>query len=273
MHMHRAMIAILGAAVLGGCSGNYIMTVPDQVAPAGGDAAAVIRLQRAEIALMALPVEGAAIRFRIAGQLQRGAYTDKLGYAGTTVPAPDKPGKYTLVVEHMDKEGDEINKDVPCYVLDAKRPVIAVDLACLPHYGSAGAVEARDAMQRLAKEAPIVYVTDRAVSEHFNIHQGLALEGFPDGAVLMWQHENYHIVRDGPMKMPRIVVESRLVSQLPTLQKIFPQLKTGITDSPAGARMFAQAGMNVIAIGPAPMEGATVTRCAAWTALDADAVK
>lgn len=273
MHMQRAMIAIFGAVLLGGCGGGYIMTVPDQVAPAGGDAAAVIRLQRAEIVLIALPVEDAAIRFRVTGQMERGAYTDKLGYAGTTVPAPDKPGKYDMTVDHMDKEGDEIGQRVPCYVLDAKRPVVAVDLACLPSYGSPGAAEARDALVRLAQTATILYVTDRAVSEHIHAHQGLAQEGFPDGPVLMWQHENYHIVREGSMNVPRIVVESRLVSQLPTLEKIFPLLHAGITGSPASARMFAQAKLNVIAVGPSAMEGVPVTRHATWATLDADDVK
>ena len=45
---------------LGGCGGQYILTVPDQLAAEGGDAVAVVRLQRSEFYLWAPPSPEAA---------------------------------------------------------------------------------------------------------------------------------------------------------------------------------------------------------------------
>ncbi len=271
--MPRLLCAIVVAVLCGGCGGNYILTVPDQVAPAGGDAAAVVRLQRAEVYRVALPVEGAALRFRVAGGPERGAYTDENGYAGTTVPVPDKPGCYKMTVDHMDKEGDEIGAEVSCYAIDANRPVVVVDLESLPPLGTPAAATARDALQRVAAEAAIIYVTQKPVKEHIHAHQGLRQENFPDGPVLTWQRESYHIVRtgSGAIKMSRIVFENRMVSQLPTLKKLFGRLKAGVTNSSATAKLYADAGIDVIAL--APMDDVKVIKHVSWDTLDASAVK
>lgn len=269
--MPRLVCAIVLAVLCGGCGGNYILTVPDQVAPAGGDAAAVVRLQRAEIYMVALPVEGAALRFRVAGGPERGAYTDENGYAGTTVPVPNKPGRYTMNVDHMDKEGDEIGTEVSCYTLDANAPVVVIDLESLPPLGTREAAAARDALQRLATAAAIIYVTQKPVKEHIHAHQGLRQENFPDGPILTWQHEYYHIVREGTLKMPRMVFENRMVSQLPTLKKLFGGLKVGVTNSRAAARLYADAGINIIAL--APMDDVKVIKHVSWETLDASIVK
>ena len=77
----RALMAVLSAALGGGCGGQYILTVPDQVAPAGGQAATVARLQRSEFGSFAPPVKKAALRFQADGGPLRGAYTDSQGYA------------------------------------------------------------------------------------------------------------------------------------------------------------------------------------------------
>lgn len=247
-------------ACLGGCSGSYILTVPDQVAPAGGEAMAVIRLQRSEIALIALGVDEAAIRFKAADCLERGAYTDKLGYAGTTVPVPGKPGKYVMTVAHMDRQGDEIAAEVPAYVWEPNRAVVAVDMDSLPASWLLGdPAPARQALVRLSQSASIIYLTRRPISAHVAVHRELVKDGYPDGPVLMWQQERWHVVREGEYNVPRVVVESRLVSQIPILCKMFPGLKLGITSSSDAAKGFVDAGMKAIVLGSsqAPAKGIT----------------
>ena len=44
--MPRPLPLLLAALLTQGCGGYYVLTVPDQVGPAGGDAVAVARLQR-----------------------------------------------------------------------------------------------------------------------------------------------------------------------------------------------------------------------------------
>ena len=73
-------MALLAAGVCG-CSGEYIMTAPEQVASAGGEAMLVMRLQRREFAFYTPPADKKPIRFQIGKGPLRGAYTDALGYA------------------------------------------------------------------------------------------------------------------------------------------------------------------------------------------------
>ena len=267
LHVAVWVLAVGTLALQGGCTGHYIVTVPDQVAPAGGECAAVVRLQRSEIAVVALPVKGALMRLRIDDGLERGAYTDKIGYAGTPLPAPNEPGRHTLHVAHMDPEGDEVFKDVPAYVWDPNRPVIAVDMDSLPRsWQGKSAVAARDALQRLAEWGSVCYLTRRSVRHHPAAHRELDRGGYPDGPVLMWQRERWHIVRESRWRV-RIVVESRLVSQLPGLRRMFPRLDMGITGSPLGAKAFSGAGMRVVVVGSAHAAGPNVIRCSSWADL------
>ena len=267
MTLRTAAIFAAGCLLLAvpvGCTGNYILTVPDQVAPAGGEAVTVVRLQRSEIALLALPVEIAVIRFRADDGQERAAYTDSLGYAGTTVPVPMKKGTHVLHVTHLDREGDEIYQTVPLYVWDPNRPAVAVDLDSLPPaWLKEAAAAARQGLQRLAEERNVCYLTRRPVEVHAAAHRDLAAGGYPDGPVLLWQQERWHILREGMWKV-RVVVESKLVSQLPFLRKTFPGLQTGLTDSAASAKAFAEAGMRVLMVGGAAGSGPNDVRYADW---------
>lgn len=243
------LLPLLLAAPLG-CGGGYILTVPDQLAPAGGDTVAVVRLQRAEIALMALPVPDALIRLQAGDGPQRGAYTDDMGYAGTPVPVPAAAGRYAFRVGHGDKDGDEIYREVPIYVWEANRPAVAVDLDSLPSPWSPVAQAAREGLLRLARDRNICYVTRRPVDSHAAAHRELAAGGYPDGPVLLWQQQRWHIVHESEYHY-RVVVESRLVSQLAVLRKSLPGLTAGLTDSAASAQGFVQAGLKAVLIGGA----------------------
>jgi hypothetical protein len=249
-----------------GCGGGYILTAPDQIAPAGGEAVAVVRLQRAEIMMLALPVENALIWFRPAGDEKgRAAYTDSLGYAGTTVPVPAGVGRHGFRVFHMDKEGDEVYQEVPLYVWEANRPAIAVDLDSLPPaWQKDESAAARKGLERLARDRNVCYMTRRPVSAHPAAHRELEQGGYPDGPVLLWQQERWHVVREGQWGVPRVVVESRLVNQLPLIRKMLPGLDAGVTNSSAAARTFAEAGMRTVIIGGASANAGSVTRLAGW---------
>jgi hypothetical protein len=253
-----------------GCGGYYILTVPDHVAPNGGEAAAIVRLQRNDAFILSPAVRGAAMRFYVPGSAERAAYTDKLGYAGTTVAVPKKPGRYTFRTEHLDYEGEEIAGEGPLYVWDPQRRAVAVDLDALP-MSAGGGDSASAALRRVGEEANVVYLTRRSTRHHGGLHDQLNAVGYPDGPILMWQRQRWHIVK-GRFNIPRIVVESRLVSQLPHLRETFPGLTVGICDSGLAARAFAGAELRCIVIGDAGVDAPDMTRLAHWSELTAEAL-
>lgn len=264
--MRLTAATLLLAASLGGCSGRYILTAGDQVAPVGGQAMTVARLQRNEFWFYSPPVEDALIRFRIADGQERAAYTDKLGYAGTTVPVPGMPGRFPMTIDLQDRRGDEAREAVPVYVWEPNAPVIAVDLDCLPARTSPQADSAARALWRLAERGNICYLTRRPVRRHARAHKSLARRNCPDGPVLLWQRERWHVVR-GRWRLPRLVVETRLVSELPELRRRFPGLAIGICDAALAAKAFAQAGIRCVVIGQAGVGPAEVVRYKDWADL------
>lgn len=260
--MFRMSIAVVLSAALGGCGGHYILTVPDQIAPAGGDATTVVRLQRNDFFVLSLPVKDAPIRFRVAEGKERAAHSDKLGYAGTTVSVPATVGRHVLNVDLQDR-GDEIHTEAPVYVWDPDRPILAVDLDTLPQIWAEEIDQARPALQSLAGRMNILYVTRRPVSEHAAAHEMLAGLKYPDGPVLLWQRERWHIVRSG-WRLPKIVIETRMVSQLAELRKTFKNLETGLCTGWLAARGFAGAGMRCVIVGSAKVDAPNVTRRESW---------
>jgi len=260
----------LCAATACGCGGDYILTVPDQIAPVGGEAVTVVRLQRNDFFVLAPAIEEAAMRFRAADGPLRGAYTDKLGYAGAAVPVPREPGRYAMEVAHLDIHGDEVARKADLYVWEPSRPVVAVDMDCLPGLWIGSSKSASDALRGLAVGANLLYLTRRSARRHRTAHEALTKAGYPAGPVLTWQRERWHIVRDGRFRLPRIVVESRLVSQLPELRKSFPGLTMGVCDSALAARAFSAADMEVMVVGGAPVDrAAKVRRRNSWADLAA----
>jgi len=272
--MCRSMFLVVPLALLtavaGGCGGQYILTVSDQLAPPGGEAVAVVRLQRNDFFVLSLAVEGAVMRFSIDQGPQRGAYTDKIGYAGASVPVPGAVGRYDLQVAHLDRQGDEVRASAPVYVWETEKPIIAADLDSLPLVGPA-AQEAQAALARLACGANVLYMTRKGVDEHASLHEYLAGAGYPDGPVLLWQRERWHIVRAGRYKLPRVVVESRLVGQLSQLRVMFPKLTTGVCDSKLAAKAFLEAGLRCVIVGEAKIDAGDapdrITRYPSWADL------
>lgn len=257
---------------LGGCGGYYTLTAGDHVAAAGSEAPVVARLQRNDFFVVEMPVKEALIRFRLEDGLERGAYTDKLGYAGTVILAETGPGRYTLRVDHGDSEGEEIGSQVPLFVWQAGRPVIAVEADSLPSAYTDGADAAAKALRSFAEQANILYLTRRAIRDHVDIRNRLEGGQYPDGPILLWQRQRWHIVRAGRFNWPRIVFESRLVSQLPELRATFPKLSAGICTSQIAARAFADAGMKTVLIGPAEFEGGDAVRRDTWADLASEGI-
>ena len=246
--MTRGLILAALAATVAGCGGDYILTAPDQLAAAGEETPVIVRLQRNDFFVLALAVDDAAMSFQTPGLPERGAYTDDLGYAGTLVPTPKDPGLYSLHVAHLDTYGDEVHARVPMYVWPKSRYAIAVDADSLPWRISSQSSDAVEAIAALASEAGIVYLTRRQVEEHAALHKKLRDEGYPDGPILLWQTQRWHIVR-GLWGIPKLVVEKQLVSQLPELKERFANLQAGVTTQPLAAKAFAEAGLTPVIIG------------------------
>ncbi len=260
------------AAMLCGCGGQYILTAPDQYAPAGGEAEAVLRLERNDFFVLSLPVKELPLRMWVDDGPQRAAYTDKLGYFAAAVPVPDSPGRYTLQVHLQDREGEELSGSAPVYVWDESVEVVAVELAALPMSGDAAAAAA-SAMTRLGEDARFAYMTREPVSVHDRLHEQLTAAGYPDGPILLWEREYWHWVHEEWWKAPRIVVESRLVSQIGSMKRTFANLRTGVCRSTLAAKAFAGQGLRIVivdAAGVTPDAGAgEVVHVSSWSDLPA----
>jgi len=258
-------MVLLASALNGGCGGYYILTVPDHIAPSGGEAVVVSRLQRNDFFVLSVPVSDAAIRFRLGGEQLRGAYTDETGYAGTVLEAPDEPGAYRLNVAHMDPEGEEVQAWAPLYAVSPDRDVIVVDKDCLPTGRDEEVYDAARAISHLARKSSILYLTRTPVKEHRQAHQELQALGYPDGPILPWRRKRWHIVRSGRFNLPRVVFESHLESQLSTLRGMFDGLNVGLCGSPIAARAFADAGMRTIFVGKEEVDVPNLTRRISWS--------
>lgn len=273
-----SMMLLLSVAC--GCSGQYILTVPEQVVPVGGQVVMVARMQQEEFTGYRPAVRDIALQCRVANGPLRCAYTDRLGYAAAALPAPPAPGRYHVTVTHIDKDGREVTTFTPLYVWDKDAPVVAVDLdAFLTRSSPQGAKgdaakSVRKALAIIQRRANIVYMTQRPIREHAFLHDGLASGEFPDGPILSWQREffeNRHKTTTGALDI--FAVEDRLVSQLPGLKKTFPNLRMGITDSPVAARSMLAEGLKVVYVGqegPLSPKVSPEVRRSSWSELAAD---
>lgn len=252
-----------------GCSGRYNFTVPEQVAPVGGEAPIVVRLNRSEVGTFAPAVKDAAIQFRIDDGPIRAAYTDKDGFAAAMVPVPGKEGQYFLSVYTCDKDGRQAAVYCPVFVFDVNRQVVAVDLEMI-YSGKLGlAADAKAVMDSVATKANIVYLTTRDPGEFPRVRMELKSRGLPDGALLTWERQQWYMDNSG--QFPRMIVANRLVSPLSNLRQTFKAFDTAICQDDLSARAFASAGLNVIVIGSekVSLSGPKIIRYASWGALAA----
>jgi hypothetical protein len=108
-------------------------------------------------------------------------------------------------------------------------------------------VAVRDALNKIASNAYIIYFTERPVEQHAMMHLYLRETNLPDGAMMAWQQEAWHFTGQG--LATHLVIEDRVVSPLAFLRVKFPHLRTGLCQTPQAAKAFTQAGLKVYAVG------------------------
>lgn len=269
MTMRIAAIVLIAAA-LGGCSGKYILTVPDQVAPADGHAPAVVRLQQYEFGSLRRRIEDALLRFSVASLTEKGAFTDELGFAAMAAAVPAKPGKYELLVQMQNAAGDEVAAKAPVYVWAKDSEIVAIDADSLPMSDVGETSLTRKALSRIAVDAHIIYLTRRHAEDVHLVRDALQNARMPDGPVLVWRQSYWHLVRTGRLRMPKLVYEAHLVSDLSLLREIFSGLKIGISSSRSAIEAFSAAGMSPLVVGGARSKYSSQIQGASWSSLAAN---
>jgi hypothetical protein len=156
-------------------------------------------------------------------------------------------------VAHLDRWGNEVRSSGRAFVWDANVPLLAVDADSIPALGP-GARQAGKALARLGEAARIAYFTRKPPSLHDDLRRHLDRQGCPEGPVLLWRSEQWHVISK-PMRLPRLVVEQRLVSQLSVLRELFQNLQAGISADASASRAFLQAGLKPVIIGSPVLMG------------------
>ena len=247
MNMKRLAALVLLATGLNGCGGYYILSAPDQLTVETEPVNVVVRLQRNDMFVMAFGVKEAAISFRAENLSERAAYTDDLGYAGAVVPAPSNPGLYALVVKHNDIEGEEISATAPLYVWPKDAEAVVIELEALPAEGDNDSANAAKAIRTLIDGKKVIYLTRKPIKDHNSLHDWLGGGGYPDGPVFLWQRKKWHLVQ-GRFKIPKIIIESRLISQLPEIVEMLPNTHMGVCKTDLAAKTFREAGIEPLIV-------------------------
>lgn len=254
--MNRTLLALIGASflwLLGGCGGEFQLMAPDQLAAAGSRSDTVLRLMRNEFGGLMLPLKEAPLQVRVGEGPLVSARTDPKGYAAMSVPVGEQPGLFHLKVYLLDNKGREFTRYVPVYIMDPKMAVVAVDFDAVRDPKNIGVV--REALERIASNAYIVYFTDESVARHGMLHVHLRQARLPDGAIVGWEQQAWHISGEGIHR--RLVIEDRMVSPLAYLRAKFPQMRWGLAGSPVAARAFLESGMKAYMVaGDPPPKGA-----------------
>ncbi|MFW6133177.1 MAG: hypothetical protein ACOC8F_04715 [Planctomycetota bacterium] len=247
--MRRMWTSVWLAAAVCGCGGQYVLTAPDQVAPAGGEASVVARLTRNEISRLDVPVAEAPLEFCGPWSADaRAAFTDSDGFASVTMRAPQRPGRYEVCIRHKDAWGDQCQGTARLFAWDADRPAVAVAVGALPSPGGPNAAAAVRALARIAEDANILYLTREGVADHEALRARMNDAGYPDGPVLPWVKRRWRMTREGRWSWLRLAFDARMVGPLEPLRKAFPNLATGICAAPAAAKAFDAAGLAVVCL-------------------------
>lgn len=179
----RTILLMTLAGLLAGCSGRYVLTVPDAAGPVGGVAPTTMRLQRYEVWPLKMPVDDASMRANL-GETLRAAYTNDDGYATVFLPLPQEVGRYPLSVDHQDRFGDEVRRDASVYALYPQVLTLAVEWEALEHRTA----DAAAALRHLAGEGvQIVYLSPSKSADPEVAHEWLYRQGFPGGPILSWR--------------------------------------------------------------------------------------
>ncbi|MCY2931041.1 MAG: hypothetical protein NTV86_16445 [Planctomycetota bacterium] len=266
--MRLTLLAAFGSLMFAGCGGQFSLYAPDPVAPAGQEAAMVVRLQRADLFNVPMAVKETCVRFQVGG-VEQAAYTDKEGFAAVALRAPIRPGNYPLRVAVQAKEGEEITRLGRFYVWARERTAVAVDMDSLPTLGSVQASGARSSLVRLATRANIVYLSQKPVSEHDLARRRLEQCGYPDGPIVPWENHRWEMVTRNGIRMPQIHWEGKMISQLPLLRERFPGLNAGVSTNPQAAAAFHEAKLRPVVVGGAYVPGNYHIRCNTWADLPA----
>ncbi|MDY7010755.1 MAG: hypothetical protein SVV80_08395 [Planctomycetota bacterium] len=248
----RRIILLLTTAILGGCSGEYILTAPDAAVLAGQDAPLVVRLQRRELWRYAPPQTGAAVTFQLGEGSPQCARTDEAGYAALSIKAPGQPGQYNVALYHQDINGDSAKGAAAIYVLAPDKPIAVVDTDSLPRSDKQVA-QAVGAIVRIQLTAQVIYVTKKYSGRPARARELLTGHGYPDGPVVPYSGTRrwWKRHRSGADAMEE-------------LHRRFPKLRWGITDDDDAAEAFANAGLKVLIIGREKVEIEDVERFGSW---------
>ncbi len=233
----QRMTLTLAVLMLGGCSGEYILTAPDVAALSGQDAPVVVRLQRREVWRYAPPHGSAAITFRLGERTPQCARTDKNGYTAASIKSPSQPGRHEVTLYHQDINGDEVTSHAAIYVFDPDKPLAVVDTDSLPR-SSKLAGPASASLVRMQLSAQLIYVSQRYASKPARAHTMLEKHGYPDGPVVPYS---------GPKQWWKWRQSD--AGALDELQHRIPKLRWGVTADADTAKAFAQAGLEVMFVG------------------------
>ena len=239
--MPKTYILPLALALLGGCSGEYLLVAPDVAGMPGNAAAVVVRLQRREFWFHAPAESNLPVTFDLAADAQRAGRTDADGYTGVQIAIPRTPGKYLVELNVQDTKGDTASGEALVYALTPNVPIVVVDLDALPRLGVA-VDEAATSLVRIQKQGQIVYVTQGYAREPARAHDVLASGGYPDGPVLPWRKSSWwHRQRWWRGTNPAVTSMADLKARLPLL-------RWGVTSSASAGRTFAAAGVEPLLV-------------------------
>ena len=250
---------LLAAAMLAGCSGEYLISTPDTLTLPGAETPVVVRLQKREFWRYAPAAEGAALMYRREDGALQCARTDAAGFAAVTIAVGPQPGRVPFCLTHQDPMGDAIEGCTWVYVMDPARPIVAIDLDSLPREPKAAAAAGR-ALEGLGEQAQIFYVTEDRSGRPEQIRQYCASAGLPEAPVVTWRKARGWY-RGGSWR-------SGPGEELRALRKRLPELKAGITSDPLAAETFDRAYMKTVFVGPVGLGGIIpADRVAAWPAV------
>ena len=246
----RLVATILLMFFLSGCSGEYILTAPDVVCPAGEKAALIFRLQRREFWRITSPQKNATVMVHLPDGATRCALTDKNGYAAVAFVVPSRSGVYQVRFYYQDVEGQELSAKGNVYSLSKDDRFVVVDMDSLPKSGL-DLSSACLALKRLSQNVHLIYVSEKLGYTPAAARGLLRMRGYPEGPVVCFnkipQWYQYRLCRQG--WRVRAVKPTRTDDNLTHLYNRLKKPTYAITADDLTARTFLNIGMKVIFVG------------------------